>query len=62
MSHTQEYKIINNLTKMEVFFFEHSLKTAYVHALDYIKRNADQSLTLYRLNRNIGAKWLKVRL
>lgn len=48
----------------EVFFFNHSFKTAMQHALDFIERNKDKFIMkLYILNESsFGEKWIFVRL
>lgn len=45
----------------EVFFFDHSLKSALEHAYDFIKRNNKKELKLFVLNTsNFGPKWTPV--
>lgn len=58
---TQEYKIVNLDSKSEVFFFAHSFKSAYQHAIDYINRNQSKCrMELFRVNNGVGNRWIKV--
>lgn len=54
----QEFKI--EYDNAEVFFFQHSLKTAFEHANAFIERNKGKfEMKLFRLNRsNFGEKWI----
>lgn len=57
----QEYKVLNTNTGNECFFFAHSFKTAYGHAKDFIALNkSNGNYKLFRINENIGNRWLPV--
>lgn len=61
MQKIQEYKIEYNGCK--VFFFEHNLKSAKYHALQFIERNKNKGfkLVLFKLNgSNVGDKWILI--
>lgn len=55
----QEYKIVKQSTNSEWFFFAHSFKTARQHAEEFLKRNGKKGYTLYRVNEQIGDRWIK---
>lgn len=53
----QEYKITTELG--DVFFFEHSMQSAYYHADKYIDRNKGKlTMNLYRVNNGVGNRWV----
>ena len=58
----QQYKVVNKKDGSEVFFFDHSLKTAYQHMMEYVKRNKDKvDMELFAVNNtDIGPKWKKM--
>jgi hypothetical protein len=57
----QEYKVTTKLG--DVFFFAHSMKTAYHHAKVYLDKHAEGEAMLYRVNDNNipAARWILVR-
>lgn len=61
----QEFKIesINGDKKSEVYFFQHSLKTAREHADAYIERNKGKlEMKLFRVNEaNFGDRWIFIK-
>lgn len=57
----QEVKIEYN--QKEVFFFQHSFKTALEHANDFIQRNKGKfEMKLFMLNAsNFGERWIFIK-
>lgn len=54
----KQQKIKIEYNNNELFFFDHSLKTALEHADDFIKRNNEKEIKLFVLNTsNFGPKW-----
>ena len=57
MTQIQKY-MVRNSNGFEIYFFDHSFKTARQHAEDYIKRNKEGEL--YRANySSYGNRWIK---
>lgn len=62
MAQEQKYAIgIKGNEKPDCFFFDHSFKTAYQHALAFLKRNkGKRDYVLYRRNDGIGERWIPI--
>lgn len=59
----QTCKVKDIESGMEWFFFDHSFKTGYQHAKDFIARNKkNYTLALYAVNDSpMGDKWKLIR-
>ena len=59
----QEYKLVKD--GFETFYFAHSLKSAYERADEAynksIQLNKYNSVSLYRINENIGERWKLIK-
>lgn len=57
----QKYKVVNLENDTEIFFFDHSFKSAKAHAEEYMRRNSHKGLCrlYYRNNTPYGNRWLK---
>ena len=56
--HTQKYKVKHNTDGTEVFFFDHSFKTAKNYAEEYIAKHKKDSVSLYQVNNTpYGERW-----